>query len=182
MAETEYTSDDRVTDIFQPATRLHRDVALFPGPLGLLSCDIETVVSYASHQMSRAKARMDLYSGSPAPGLPATGGHIDEGYDDAHGLVHSRTQLRRRRYALQPHHQRIGRPVGWVQVYVGKWIWWGWRSENELSVDWSNVTCLGHTLVWHDQYQRKWVLKFELVLADSAPSWPDWLLPGRAPN
>jgi hypothetical protein len=59
-----------------------------------------------------------------------------------------------------------------------QWIWWQWRDETELAVQWSHVFCLGTSLSWEDEYDRRWRLDLTPYLATSPPDWPDWLLPG----
>jgi hypothetical protein len=183
MTSSDHVKDDSSTDIFQKASALHRELMAFPVVIPILYCRLPEAVNFASHQLSRTAATMKLLS-PPAPGSTAYGPPMDEAYDDAMAWFPPDADTGIDTDVLSSLLTNTGSAtptsttIGWVQVYVDKWIWWGWRGENNLSVDWADVGCLGLSLVWNDKDNRRWVLDFKPRLASGPPSWPGWLHEG----
>jgi hypothetical protein len=146
----------------------------------LLACRVDEAIEYASHKLSRVKAGVFLYAPESA-NTPYT--PVDQAFDDAMawfppapstGGIHVLSSALTSDGTLGPNSVI----VGWVQVHVGQWIWWGWRSELSLSVRWSDVSCIGRSIYWDDEYRRRWRLDFTPYLAGGPPAWPDRLLDG----
>ena len=67
--------------------------------------------------------------------------------------------------------------MGWLQVHRDVVIWLGW-DHLTVSIDWSDVLCLGSVLAGRDQDGAHWTMRFDAWYAGVVRPWPDWLLPG----
>ena len=156
-----------------------RASALHPGMLEVFACHLDEAVEYASHELSRVRADMFLHQ-------PDDGHHplpIDQAADEAMAWFPASantidSDVLSSLLTVDGKLNPTAHVVGWVQVWIGNWVWWGWRDRNDYSVGWDDVRCVGRTLYWADENRRRWSLRFSPYLATRKPDWPDWLIPG----
>jgi hypothetical protein len=67
-----------------------------------------------------------------------------------------------------------GNSVGWLQIFRGTWIWFGWENDMDLYIEWETVQCIGSVLYGVDQHSRTWSFDLDVWHAGVKPDWPEW--------
>ena len=158
---------DKFSDVLKRAA--HLDPTIAP----VFDCQMGDIYAAASHQLSRARVAVHR-DGDPRTGRCnettwfAPDHATFPGHECLSGLL-----------TTDGNRSPSSEVVGWLQVHRGVVIWLGW-DHLSVSIDWSDVLCLGSVLAGRDQDGGHWTMRFDAWYAGVVQPWPGWLLPGSA--
>jgi hypothetical protein len=166
---------DISSNIYQRASSLYekRRRDEIPVQSIILPCQLDDAFAWASHQKWRTKVTVHPPAGM-APAVPGIEPEM-AWFSPDHAAFEGTPCISAR---LTTDGSIDSTFVGWLQVHKDVVVWLGWGSDNNIYIEWSDLSCSGSSLYGKDQHGRVWFIRFTLWYAGFVRPWPWWLLPG----